>query len=132
MNRSGWLGYDRVFLDGTLDNALKKRVFVCLVTAHLLLSAGSFLVLQGLGVALQDAGMTSRVLAWLEILVQFFLLQPLAHWVLGGVEIAWWTWPGLLLTILLLALNSLAVGALLAGSLALFQRGRSAGRLPGD
>ena len=82
---------------------------------HFVLSVASFLVLEALGLALQDAGSASWALAWLEVPVRFGLLQPLAHWVLRHLAIAWWTWPGLLATILLFSLNSLVAVALLAG-----------------
>jgi len=39
-------------------------------------------------------------------LVDYVLLQPFAHWVLVQGDVAWWTWPGLGLTALVVLANS--------------------------
>jgi hypothetical protein len=130
VNRPTWFGNESGSHVDMPAKLLKEKTFIYLVTGHFLLSLAAFLVLYGWGVASQDAETASRALVWLEIPVQLGLLQPLAHWVLGSVAIAWWTWPGLLVTVLLLALNSVAACGLLAGILALIRRSPSGGRMP--
>ncbi|MDX1562610.1 MAG: hypothetical protein R3305_06760 [Gammaproteobacteria bacterium] len=40
------------------------------------------------------------------------MLQPFAHWLLDGLAVRWWTWPGLVAAASLIAANSLVVGAI--------------------
>ncbi len=85
---------------------MKINNIYVLAVVHFAISSGGFLLVNGGALAAQDAGVTAPVLAWLDIPLRYFLLQPLAHWVLAAFAVPWWTWPGLALTAALFALNS--------------------------
>ncbi len=93
--------------------------------AHWLLGLSAYLVLYGLGLALQESGSAPGFPGWLELPLRFVLLQPLAHWLLDTAAAASWTWAGLAETALLVALNSAAVSLLLAGIVAALRAWRS-------
>jgi hypothetical protein len=97
-------------------NSLKKRL-ILIAIPHFALSLGAFVGLKGWAVGVQDAGTAVDGAPWLEGLVDWVLLQPLAHWVVEGVAIAWWTWPGLATTAVLFGLNSVVVAALASAAL---------------
>jgi len=106
---------------------MKNKVFIILFLIHFGLSLVGFLGLSAWALAVQDAGpaglaavapeasaalapqaeVAVAALGWLEGLLRFGLLQPIAHWVLAGTVIAWWTWPGLAALTALIAVNSL-------------------------
>jgi len=94
---------------------MKNRYLISGILGHFLLSLGGFLGLNAWLVAAQDGGVDASGAAWVAPLVDFALLQPLAHWVLAVVPIAWWTWPGLLALTALVALNSALVAGLVLG-----------------
>lgn len=108
-----------------VGNILKSMYLFFFFVAHWLLSLSAYLVLYGLGLALQEAGSASALLAWLELPLRFVLLQPLAHWLLDTAAAASWTWAGLAETALLVALNSAVVSLLLAGIVAALRSWRS-------
>jgi len=75
---------------------MKKRLLIASFAAHLVLSFGLFFWLYGSAAGMQDAGVPAPPgMGVLEIGLRFVLLQPLAHWVLMALPIAWWTWSGL-------------------------------------
>lgn len=94
---------------------MKSSVLVQFFLLHYSLSLGGFLGLYGWAAAAQDAATAPTadaqlaVVSWIEGLVQFGLLQPLAHWVLASGAISWWTWSGLAALAGLFAVNSLLV-----------------------
>ena len=59
------------------------------------------------GVATVPAAVSTA--AWLLELV---LLQPAAYWILAALQLRWWTWAGLIATVLVTAINSGIVAAL--------------------
>jgi hypothetical protein len=83
---------------------------------HFALGLGGFLALSGWALGSADGGIEvpAAVAGWVERIVHFGLLQPLAHWVLSAGIVAWWTWPGLIALIALIAVNSVAAVALAA------------------
>ena len=81
--------------------------------AHFGLSCGAWFGLYALAQAAQDSGATTPALGWLELAVNFVLLQPAAYWLFGVARLDWWTWPGFAGAIGLIALNSLVVAGLL-------------------
>ena len=91
-----------------------NKNIIAIFVAHAVLSLGGFLSLNGWAIAAQDAGTGSTGLYWLETLLHYVLLQPLAHWVLRAVTLVWWTWPGFLLLTALLVLNSVMFAVLFA------------------
>jgi hypothetical protein len=96
-----------------------KRLTVATVL-HFGLSLGFFLGINGWAVGIQDAGSAAPGAArWIEIPLHFILLQPLAHWVVTGLAIPWWTWPGLAGIAVLFALNSIIAVALVCGILSM-------------
>lgn len=93
---------------------MKINYIVAFCVIHWLLSFVAYLVLYGLGLSLQDAGSASGVLAWLEWPLRYGLLQPVAHWAIDSAVAAAWTWSGLVVTAMLVAVNSIVVSAVLA------------------
>jgi hypothetical protein len=94
---------------------MKNRILVYFFLLHFSLSLGGFLGLYGWVAAAQDAATAPvataplATVSWIEGLVRFGLLQPLAHWVLASGAITWWTWSGLAALVGLFAVNSLLV-----------------------
>jgi hypothetical protein len=80
------------------------------VVIHFLLSAAAFwlIVIAGIGSGESNQGAAEAWLTALEKVVNFGLLQPLGYWVLVLAPVRYWTWTGFVLTMALLALNSLA------------------------
>jgi len=93
---------------------INKKI-VLLFWIHFALGLGGFLALSGWALGSADGGIAVpvAVAGWVERIVHFGLLQPIAHWVLAAGVIAWWTWPGLLALIVLSAVNSGAAVALI-------------------
>jgi len=97
---------------------MKYRRLVVAGALHFGLSLGCFLGVNGWAVGSQDAGSaTQAAAAWIEIPLHFILLQPLAHWLVAGLAIPWWTWSGLTGIAVLFALNSAAAVAIVGGIL---------------
>lgn len=103
---------------------MKSRLLVLGWLVHFGLSLGGFLGLYGFAAGVQDAGTAVPGLGWLEVVLRFVLLQPLAHWALEAVSVAWWTWPGLGAVATVFALNSLAVVAAIGACLVALRRRR--------
>ncbi len=93
---------------------MNKQFIIALAIVHWVLTAVGFMLVYGGAIAAQDAGTAAAALAWLEWPLRFGLLQPLAHWVLAGFPIAWWTWPGLVVLMALFALNSVITAGIIA------------------
>lgn len=94
---------------------MKLRIFILCLILHCGLSLGAFLGLNGWAAGVQDSGASAAAASWLELLLHFILLQPLAHWVLAAVAIRWWSWPGLATLSALLGLNSTVAVTLIWG-----------------
>jgi hypothetical protein len=92
--------------------------------AHFALSVGGFWLLSIVAFAIAESnfGPAPAWLAPLEKIVTFGLLQPLAYWVFAVGEIRYWTWPGLALSTLLIAINSAVAVAIVQ---AIVRGGRS-------
>ena len=103
---------------------MKTRLLIVGFILHFGLSLGGFVGLYGWAAGAQDAGTVVPSLGWVEVALRFVLLQPLAHWVLDAVSVAWWTWSGLASIAVLFGINSALVGAIVAAFLRGF-RGRS-------
>ena len=103
---------------------MKNRVIPIFFLIHFSLSVALFLALSTWTLGTEDGAMApgksasadaslpaSAPLAmrWTAVLVHYLLLQPLAHWVLRAGVIVWWTWPGLLALLGLVAFNSAVV-----------------------
>jgi hypothetical protein len=88
---------------------LKKRYIIVGFLLHFGLSLGGFVGLYGWAAGVQDGGAAAAPSGWLEAALRYVLLQPLAHWVLEAVAIAWWTWAGLGGVALVFAINSAVV-----------------------
>jgi hypothetical protein len=104
---------------------MKYRLLIVCFAVHLALSLALFFALYGSAAGIQDAGVPAPPgMGMLEIALRFVLLQPLAHWMLEALPIAWWTWPGLAALSALLGLNSAIVAiAIQAGYRRLWGRG---------
>jgi hypothetical protein len=100
--------------------------WVLAAIAHFLLTLGGFWLISvvGFAVAESDIGAAPSWLTPLERVVTFGLLQPLAYWVFAFGEIRYWTWLGLAVSTLLIALNSFVAIAIVQGIV----RGLSAAR----
>ena len=92
---------------------MKNRPIALGLALHFGLSLGGFLGLYGWAAGVQDGPASAPSLGWLELVLRFVVLQPLAHWVLDAIPVQWWTWPGLTRLSLLFLLNSLVVVALI-------------------
>lgn len=92
---------------------MTKKYLSGFLIGHFWLSLGAFLGLNGWLLAAQDGGTEAAGAVWIAWLVNFVLLQPLAHWILAAFPFAWWTWPGLLMLAGLLACNSSLLAAVL-------------------
>jgi len=104
---------------------INKQLFPIFLL-HFALGLGGFLALSAWSLGSADAAIAtdattetaaesvaeSAATGWVEGIVHYGLLQPVAHWVLSAGLIAWWTWPGLLALIVLIAANSAVVAAL--------------------
>jgi hypothetical protein len=78
------------------------------LAAHFVLSFGGFWLISIVGFAVAESNFASSP-SWLvplEKIVTFGLLQPVAYWVLAVGAIRYWTWLGLALSTLLIAVNS--------------------------
>jgi hypothetical protein len=91
---------------------------------HFGLSLAAFLGLNTAAVAAADAGADAGWLPVIELPVRYLLLQPVAHWVLANLAIAWWTWPGLVALGLVAAANSAVVCGIGLAILAVIHRRR--------
>jgi hypothetical protein len=88
--------------------------WVLAAIAHFLLTLGGFwlMAVVGFAVAESDFGPAPVWLAPVERVVTLGLLQPLAYWVFAFGEIRYWTWLGLAVSTLLIALNSVVAIAI--------------------
>lgn len=96
---------------------INKKI-VLLFWIHFALGLGGFLTISGWALGSADGGITAplAVAGWVERIVQFGLLQPIAHWVLSAGIVAWWTWSGLIALVALIAVNSgVAVALIVLG-----------------
>jgi hypothetical protein len=93
---------------------MNKKAIKVIFFGHLGLSAGGHLGVDAAALAAADAGREAGLLGWLDAVVHGILLQPIAHWVLAAAEVAWWTWPGLVMVAGLLAVNSAVATAVIA------------------
>jgi hypothetical protein len=90
---------------------LKIRILIALAVIHAVVGFVGFLLVNAWALAIADAGGSgvptlARGVGWV---VDYVLLQPLAHWVIDSTSPAWWTWPGLALLVTVIGLNSAAV-----------------------
>jgi len=95
---------------------MKIKILVLLFLIHFALSLCGFLALSGWALSSADADISGTLprVGWLESIVHFGLLQPVAHWVLSMELVAWWTWAGLMALTGLFAVNSGVVVAVVA------------------
>lgn len=107
---------------------MKNRLLVFAFLLHVGVSLGAFIGLNAWAVGIQDAGTPPTALVWAEFPVNFVLLQPIAYWVVDGLAIAWWTWPGLATLAALVGLNSAIVVIAVAACGAALRRWSNRGR----
>ena len=86
---------------------INKKIYL-LFWIHFALGLGGFLAISGWALGSADGGVSVPLAApfWVERIVHFGLLQPVAHWVLSAGVVAWWTWSGLIALVALIAVNS--------------------------